>query len=153
MLTAAVLAGDLNLVEPLIKAGADLNGLSAYGDTALHLASFALKDELPAVEMLLEAGADPELQNSDGFTPLTMAAKRRQIEIIRLLLDHGVDINAADGAGRTAINQTLENGAVHSQVIELLERGAKVSDEDFAKYNRIGSKSLRKILADGGPQL
>ena len=149
LLTSAVMAANIDMVARLLQAGADPNALSASGDTALHLASVALAGNVEqAAGLLLKAGADPTLPNRAGFTPLTMAAKRRDIEVMRVLLDHGADVNATDRAGRTALNQTLAHGATHEYVQELINRGARPSDNDLAKARQIGSRALLELLTN-----
>jgi ankyrin repeat protein len=46
--------------------------------------------------MLLAHGADPRLARTDGETPLMLATRLGQVEIMRLLLDGGADVNAKE---------------------------------------------------------
>ena len=52
------------------------------------------------------------VRDNDGRTPLHYPFKDTQhgAEIIELLLAHGADINAKDNAGRTPVDQMLQNG-------------------------------------------
>lgn len=50
---------------------------------------------------------------------------RRNVEILRWLLDHGADVNAKDDRGLTPIQYALEPPRVSNEVIsELIRRGA-----------------------------
>lgn len=135
-------------VEALIKGGADVELIDPDGDTALM--SAARYGALTAVDVLLEHGADACFGNSDGFTPLHMAAvgeygydtyiqrhcqensvdQMLKIEIIQRLLDHGADINAATNErGYTAI--MLAMFVDHDEIFDkLCSLGADLNQPD-----------------------
>ena len=70
--------GDLESVTVLLKAGADVNGTSEYGWTALLDATQNRFYKLGVY--LLDHGADPNLANEGGWTPLYIATDNRNIE-------------------------------------------------------------------------
>ena len=84
-----------------------------------NLKELANEAELGAVvQDLLTAGADPKARDECGNTALhyladdRLADPRRSSEqrhLFRVFLDHGVDINARNGAGRTAVELLLED--------------------------------------------
>jgi len=92
-LFAYAMTGDLQQVETLIAAGADVNALSVvsnspvYGrlghNTALMFATAAGKQAM--VEFLLAHGADPSLRNLAGETALSMALQNDNPAIATLL--------------------------------------------------------------------
>lgn len=121
-----------------------------YGNTALHLAvwgNVSIKrheitspepGDLLKVRELINCGADVNARNNYETTPLLMAAegdfmldKLNNIEIIKLLLDKGADVNMSDKAGYVALNHyTRINGS--KEIIEiLLDRG---SDTKYAVF-------------------
>ena len=64
-------------------------------------------------------------------TPLHLAARRGEQEVLRHLLDYGADIDAQDVHGDTALSWARLAG--HQKVVDLLlERGAdaKVNDTE-----------------------
>ena len=65
-----------------------------------------------AVDILLEAGMDVNATNEGDFTALHCAAFSGLNEVVRQLVEHGVDIDARDWRGRTAFR--LAEGAKQS---------------------------------------
>jgi len=64
-----------------------------------------------AVSILLDIGADPNLQASDGSTPLWTAMILKQFEIIQLLVERGADINSREKThGDTPLHAALVEG-------------------------------------------
>ena len=70
-LSWAVLAGEIEIVEHLIRAGVDVNGKNREDTTPLHEAGFMGQDEIAA--LLLQNGANPETRDGNGQTPLNYA--------------------------------------------------------------------------------
>ena len=52
----------------------------------------------------MEHGGDKEARTNDGWRPLHSAARWNQTEVISLLLQHDVDINAQTNGGHTALH-------------------------------------------------
>ena len=82
----------------------DIDAVDADGWTALHLA--AKKGDVSEVERLLAAGANVDARTTRRFlgvgrnsTPLIVATRFNQFDIMRLLVDHGADIEARDDRG------------------------------------------------------
>ena len=55
----------------------------------------------------LEAGANPDIADEHGNRPLMIAAKYGCVEIVRLLLKHGSDVNSTNEQGDTAMHYTV----------------------------------------------
>jgi ankyrin repeat protein len=119
-------------LELLLAAGADLNYVGEWGNTALY---FLLRWWDVARETrvrqglvwLLDHGADPNVPSGkERETSLQVAAGRGQDPaIIRLLLDHGADVNARRGDGSTAWLLARRGG--FDEVATLLESaGAEI---------------------------
>jgi ankyrin repeat protein len=154
----------LEFVRFLKAKGADLNAritaprkrvgesvLNTHGATAFLLACKNADAEL--MRLLAELGADPKLPNSDGSTPLMVAAglgtrspgedagtEPEALEAVKLALELGNDINAVDKNGETAMH-----GAAYKQfplVAQLLaDSGAKI--EIWNRKNKDGWTPLR----------
>jgi ankyrin repeat protein len=152
--------GDAGAVEALLAGGAmaDLRAsgqttlllaaVSGSDDTVLHLLRHAspalinaLDDNLRvtallaavvtkahrAIEALVLAGADP---NVGRRRPLSNSGDAR---IVRLLLDHGADIDFADADGFTAVHAACVEGDTEV-VAQLLQRGADATIPSAGGY-------------------
>jgi uncharacterized protein len=159
-------SGNLNSVQfirELVKHGADVNtrltngkgGLGKFttkGATPFLMASATA--DVPYMKLLLELGADPSIANVDGCTPLMVACgigvgsaaanevageEPEVLEAAQLLLKLGMDINAVDANGETAMHgAALKN---LPRVVQFLaNNGAKV--EVWNKKNSFGSTPL-----------
>jgi hypothetical protein len=59
---------------------------------------------LQAMQLLLMAGANPNHRDSDGVTPLLLAAQRPSERHIKMLLLYGADIKARDNQGNSILD-------------------------------------------------
>jgi len=113
-------------LQLLLDAGADLNHVGDWGNTALH---FLLRwwdvERSPRVRQglvwLLEHGADPNVRSAEEReSALHIAARRGQSPaIVRLLLDHRADARLRRGDGSTAWRLASRGG--FDAVVSLLE--------------------------------
>ena len=89
-------------VISFLDAGADVNGIQAYGITPLHRAA---KNPHPEItEALIASGADPNARTNDQAVPLLWAAVDGSNPLVlQMLADAGADVNAKDDMGRTPI--------------------------------------------------
>jgi ankyrin repeat protein len=117
--------GAIKVMELLLANRADVNAGNNDGYTPLHGAvSYGKNDtRKSAVKILLERGANPNAKTSrDGETPFHKAVSRGDIEIVRLLIDYGADVNAVSKFGVTSLYFARNSNAI----TELLkEHGAK----------------------------
>ena len=102
----------------------------------------AQSSDVALMKLLLAHGADPKLTTDFGDTALTAAggigwvegvtyerSAKENLEAVRLLLDLGLDPNAANKDGRTPLMAAAHKG--RNDVIQLLvERGAKIDARD-----------------------
>ncbi|HJZ11208.1 MAG TPA: ankyrin repeat domain-containing protein, partial [Acidobacteriota bacterium] len=82
-LPQAILKGDVELVEDVIKSGADVNERTKNENTPLFIA--AATGDCRIIQSLLSAGASAQTRNDEGETPLDIARKKRRKQAIALL--------------------------------------------------------------------
>ena len=91
------------IVDVLVKAGADVNGRifpDRKSDTVLHIA--ALHNARPAIiDMLIRAGADVDARNDHDSTPLFYSLGNPKNT--QLLINAGADVNARDSVNFTPL--------------------------------------------------
>jgi cytochrome c len=116
----AARTGDMEAVDELLAAGANVDATDGEGETALHKAAKA--DHVDVVDKLLAAGADPLVSGMGPFgatgTPLHVAAKFGRVESLQALLDAGIDPNLADPGVGTPLHLALRAG--RQQAVALL---------------------------------
>ncbi len=79
---AAAKSGDLAAIKTLIGEGANING-SSFADSPLKKAIEG--DHKEVVAFLVEKGADVNTKTKDGLTPLQLAVKGGNKDIIKIL--------------------------------------------------------------------
>jgi ankyrin repeat protein len=151
---AAALGRDDVLGSLLAKDPSAANAFTVDGHTALGLASFF--GRLACVRVLLDHGADPRVASRNGMCvqPLHAAVAGRSREIVELLLGRGVEVNARQQVGYTALMGAASAG--REDLIDLLIRHgadpAVVADDGLTAAEvarRHGHESAAAKLAQG----
>ncbi|HKW98437.1 MAG TPA: ankyrin repeat domain-containing protein [Bryobacteraceae bacterium] len=104
--------------------------VSSFADLGEDFLAAIRKSDAARVKALLEQGVDVNTKSPYGATGLFFAADRGNLEILKLLLDHGADVNVKDTFyGATAL--TWASMKEHVDVIRLLlDKGAKAGADD-----------------------
>ena len=119
--------GHANIVKMLIDAGSNVKKPTfRIRATALHWA--ATNGHYGCVCLLLKAGANPEAQTVHRRTPLMLASRSDNPDIVEELLAAGANVNKGDTAGATALHLAAEEGSVECVEL-LLKAGAKVNSQ------------------------
>ncbi|KAJ7142814.1 ankyrin repeat-containing domain protein, partial [Mycena epipterygia] len=150
-LQAASGGGWTEVVRVLLDAGADVNALAGEYGSSLQIASS--RGHRDIVRNLLENGADvnavvrersargPGLQRGRRTTSiyalkfgsaLWVASSMGHREIVRMLLEHGADVNGRGGGGHSSALNAASRGG-HTEIVQmLLENGANIDPTDFS---------------------
>jgi ankyrin len=149
----------LPLIKKLLDAGADPNAIvnntprarmregspRIVFATPLMRAAFA--GDLELCKLLLSYKADPKIISKDGETMLEAAAgvafiqgyhrgkpEAERLEVVKLFVELGVDVNQADDYGITPLMAAANLG--HTKVIQyLVDKGANLGAYDLGKKN------------------
>lgn len=113
----------------LTRNDVDINSLSDYNDTPLHLASKSR--DLDTVKLLLaQDGIFPDARNIGGQTPLSIAIFAA--EIVEVLLARGdIETDSADAEGRTPLSYAVEMGLDNSARLLLARHDVNVDSVDM----------------------
>jgi ankyrin repeat protein len=154
-----VTADPLPLIRKLLDAGANPNALvnntprarmragSPRIVFATPLMRAAFSGDLELVKLLLAKGADPTIRSKDYETMLEAAAglgfiqgyskgklSAERLEVVKLFVGLGADVNAADDYGITALMAAANMGDV-AIIQYLVDRGADLGAYDLGKKN------------------
>lgn len=155
----AVKDGNLEQVQALLDAGADVNATAARwpndDSTPLHLAAFWGHKAI--VNLLLDKGANVnaiiKMWSYNEVTPLHLAAINGYTAIVKLLLDKGANVNAGAASDQTPLHVT-ENNTEAAKLLEcwpkyqelLKKRRREMLTFLMASHPRLGSNSPTNVL-------
>ena len=169
----------LEIIKLLIDRGADVNTRMhsstetrtvfthqwLYEDGATPFLRAAQSSDLVLMKLLLEHGADPKLNTDDGTTPLMVASgigwvegvtyewsRDANAETVKMLLGLGLDVNARNSEGRTALMGAAHKG--RNEIVQMLvDHGADMNAHDIGSrdtIHQLSGVSWRAIdYADG----
>uniref|UniRef100_A0A674P3G7 Euchromatic histone-lysine N-methyltransferase 2 n=1 Tax=Takifugu rubripes TaxID=31033 RepID=A0A674P3G7_TAKRU len=110
-LVEAIINNHIEVARYLIQSGACVYHVEEDGYTGLHHA--AKLGNLEIVNMLLETGqVDVNAQDSGGWTPIIWAAEHKHLDVIKVLLNRGADVNIADKELNVCLHWAAYAGSV-----------------------------------------
>ena len=111
----AILQSKPKIVKRLMDARVDPNAINDLGETPLILAcgtdDKSARDKMTT--MLLNRGANVNTQDKDGNTPLMMAARKEDEELVSMLVEKGSDVSLMNNEGNTALCYAAIKGVVN----------------------------------------
>lgn len=126
--------GHYLVARRLAAMGADVNGLDAFGETAL--ADAAWNGDTKGVEVLISMGGKVDLETKPQFqglwpsgTALAVAASEGRTEMCKSLLTAGADVNKKNQYGMTPFLVALARGDIQC-ASAMLNYGADVNSRD-----------------------
>ncbi len=125
-----------------------------YEDGATPFWRAAQSGDVILMKLLLEHGADPKIATAHNVTPLAAASgigwvegitfqwsEAENLEAVKMCLDLGIDPNAADDEGRTALHGAAHKGS-NEAVKLLVEHGAKLDARDLGSRDTVNGAML-----------
>ncbi|KAI8615151.1 ankyrin repeat-containing domain protein [Chytriomyces sp. MP71] len=149
-LVIAVQRNARDLIELLIRYGADLNASNMMKATALHIAATVGTREL--CELLLQNKANTEMYNSSGYTPFLAAVSAQKLENIVAFVENGSNIFALDQLDGNSSLHILCMNSQNAKTLEifqiLVQAGAQIE-----ATNHDGFTPLAIAVSKGATQL
>ena len=156
----AALAGEhFQTADSLRHNGANLNVRGQFGRNPLHAAAYSGNFEVTRILIEYDSTCI-NARDRDGLTPLLCASEGRSFKddsIVRLLLDHGADLNVQNQFGWTSLHWASINGALGA-VRLLLEHGADVQVKNNSSWTALqvavwyGHDEIVKLLREQGAE-
>ncbi|KAK9722445.1 Ankyrin repeats (3 copies) [Popillia japonica] len=113
----------------LITLGANVNAqLMRTKRTPLMISLF--HNNLHISALLLDKGADTSLKDCNGLTCMHYAIDSGNLETVRFVVEHGIDINVADNKGWTGLLRAVVMENNDEIVKYLLQNGADINVKD-----------------------
>jgi hypothetical protein len=109
-------------------AGGDRSLQGTY-QTALLVIAAARDGSLVRLRALISAGADINVKDSEGWTPLMVAALKGHAKTVVLLLSHGAHVETKNNSGWTALRFASSVGDTEMMTL-LIGYGADVNSRD-----------------------
>lgn len=125
-----VLYSKTDEINKYISEGGDINFQDDNGLTALTVV-----EKIEIANILLDNNADINKKGRDGYTPLMMAVRRDNINLIDFFIENNADLNMFDPEGNTALIVAAKNHK--DDIFELLlKSGAdpSINNEDLKFY-------------------
>ncbi|XP_071953001.1 protein fem-1 homolog C-like [Antedon mediterranea] len=128
-LWCAAAAGHFNIVQSLIKHGADVNHTTFSNSTPLRAACF--DGHYDIVKYLVQHKADIEVANRHGHTCLMISCYKGHFKIAKYLLELGANVNRKSVKGNTALHDCAESGSLEIMKLLFLKYHAKMENDAY----------------------
>jgi serine/threonine-protein phosphatase 6 regulatory ankyrin repeat subunit B len=117
--------GDLEVMQVLLDCRADIDSRTNIDRTPLHEAvgKSSRANGPTVICFMLDHGANVNAR-MQGTTPLHLASKYGRLDVVRLLIEHGTEVEAKDSRDQMPLQLTSAEG--QDEVVDLLlEYGTK----------------------------
>jgi hypothetical protein len=140
----AIHAGDISRFDSFLASGLDVNTKTVREKwNFLHRALVSVRQKpIPSmIEFLVKRGVDVNARDFHMWTPLHFAARIKNVDAMRILLDGGAEIDPVNDEGVTPLRMTILTMPINRAATELLlsrganaeHKGKGASVRDFAK--------------------
>ena len=149
----AALSGYSELVDILIRAGAEVDPKDDMDDTPLHEAAY--RGHLDSAKLLLPAGASVNSRSEHGYTPLMwcvagMSSGKidgEHAEVIKLLLQHGADPTLRAKYGLALSFFAEDNSNVWNSVTQIISE--TLVDKLYSDKGALATHTAKESREEG----
>ncbi|KAK2575937.1 hypothetical protein KPH14_007299 [Odynerus spinipes] len=124
LMTAAYSSRNPEILQLLVKKGADIKKLDGRGWSCLQYA--VVGERAKNVKVLLDFGMDVDIRDFNDRTPLMISVLYSNLDVLSLLLNRGADITARDKRGFTGLQLAVLRKKRDAAII-LIKKGSDVS--------------------------
>ena len=137
-LICACQSGQIECIEQLLKANADINAQNNYGLTPL-IASILIHD-IELAKLLINFGSDLDLKFFNFFSPLNLAIDQNDTEIATLLINNNCDIHKIPENGISSLSLAVNKNNTEISLL-LIDKGV-----DLNVQNSKGNTPLMEAI-------
>jgi hypothetical protein len=131
-----------NLAQKLIDAGADVNAVTKFNETAISIAAQA--GAVPLFAVLVNAGANTKLIDNNGKSLSHYATKTSFIGLFHYMLEKNLfDFDARDKTGNTALHDAIEKNRLDMALEIIKLRPVLAKDANNYGYNAMHMCALK----------
>jgi ankyrin repeat protein len=125
-----------------------------FEDGSTPLLRAAQSSDIDLIKLLMERGADPKIMTAHNVTALSVASgiawvegvtfewsREKNDQVVKMLLDLGIDPKQADDEGRTALHGAAHKG--RNEIVQMLvDHGAKLDAHDMGSRDTVNGPML-----------
>jgi ankyrin repeat protein len=159
--------GCVAVANYLIEKGADVNATDKGKHTPLTRACNMHDLDLTLIQHLIDKGADVNWQGTNGNTPLHWAVYTGGLQLTKLLIDNGADVNAYDKYNGPVVSSSINgtilqiaiNNGKEEVAVYLVGNGASINKKDYYGNTELhlaafkGYADLTRCLIDHGAEI
>ncbi|WP_165905055.1 ankyrin repeat domain-containing protein [Parashewanella curva] len=145
---------EVQRVQDLLEQGYPVSLPSKNAQLAIHTACHPHKHSKALLEALLSHGADASAVDSEGISPLHVAAQNNNACVFELLKQHNGNLDRPDVFGRTPLHYAVTSCTSDDMVKLLVDNGAEVMCKDNNQLSPIhmallnGNRSAAQIMVN-----
>ena len=161
-LCRAAVFSTVDIIDLLINGGADIALTDKYGNTPLHKA--VNNDEMDNLKCLIRYAPKSVVNKQNGHddTALQRAVDGKKVEMVKMLIDAGADVNIKNKDNETALYSLLHYDETKKRVEiakELIKAGTDLNLKPHGNHTALhyasknNKEEIAKALIDGGADL
>lgn len=145
--------GLLEIVDYLLnRKDVDVNSPDINENSPLHY--IARIDDLNLIQKLIEKGATIDTVSSSGLTPLMVAAKFGQVQVVKYLIQQSAIVTFKNSRGESALLLNIVYSPQYDICQCLIAAGAESFDSDDSGYTTLmaaiegGNREIAELILD-----